>query len=124
MESVRLKNTIYKFLDDYFGTEIYVVKTPAASFSFSATTSFNVRPSEQFSYQVCFKKGGPVFTIYDIHKGVDQVSILNNAEVLQDIHSIFKLNYEKSSQYVYSWFGNRQNIKKISDLEKIVSLAK
>jgi len=122
MDNSRLKNAIYKFLDDYFGTEIYVLKTPAASFSFSASTSFNVR--QEFKYQVCFKKGGPVFTIYDIHKGMNQISILNEAEVLQDIHSIFKLNYEKSSQYVYSWFGNRQNIKKISDLEKIVSLAK
>lgn len=124
MDNNRLKNAIYKFLDNYFGTEIYVVKTPAASFSFSASTSFHVRPSQEFNYQVCFKKGGPIFTICDIHKGEDQVSILNHAEVLQDISSIFKLNYEKSSQYVYSWFGNRQNIKKISDLEKIVSIAK
>lgn len=99
-----MEKLIYNFLDNYYGDEVYVV---------------------QFGreYVINSSKGGKIvsFIYWESSDGMDErISLHGNSKVCEMIGSFFSIHYKEASNYIRDWFGDKHNLKKVSDIKKFI----
>lgn len=100
-----MKEKIYKFLDGYVGDDL--VCKPLSHFI--RTWSDN--------YEICSSKGTVI--LWFSVRG-DMVLIYRSNELCKMIEGYFSIDPNESWKYVRDWFGEKYNMKKLSDLFKFI----
>jgi len=99
------KETIYKFLDEYVGGGANC--SPIVSeFSFWAE-----------KYDVTSDNGTSI--LWFIVR-TDQVKVYRSESLCRKIEGYFGIDPNESWKYIRDWFGDRQQIKVLSDLLKLI----
>ena len=100
-----MKQLIYKFLDDYFGSK--------------ATCEFMNSPLRMWTdtYEVVSDSG--VLILWFRVKN-DKVIIYRSDSLCKKIEGYYGIDKEESWKYVRDWFGQKHNIKFLSDLLKMI----
>ena len=101
-----MKERIYKFLDEYVGEG----------------TNWTLRHQDLFrtwsdSYEIVSNNGTMI--LWFSVKG-DMVAIYRSNELCKMIEGYFSIDPNESWKYVRDWFGQKYNMKKISDLLKLI----
>jgi len=106
-----MEKIIYKFLDNYFGDEVYVKKVYA------------MRKPE---YHICSPKGGLIlsFMVHDEYDSnierKERISVIGSHKTYQLLCSFFPIGLRESMDYLRDWFGDKHNIKKVGDIKKFI----
>ena len=101
-----MKETIYKFLDEYVGEGV----------SCSPIVSEFIRTWTE-KYDVTSDNG--TLILWFIVR-TDQVKVYRSESLCRKIEGYFGIDPNESWKYIRDWFGDRQQIKVLSDLLKLV----
>lgn len=100
-----MENIIYNFLDNYFGDEVYVVQFVK-------------------EYVIYSTKGGKIvsFIVLDHleEQGGERISLHGNSKVTEIVGAFFSIDKKDASNYIRNWFGDKHNLKKVSDIKKFI----
>lgn len=96
---MEMKKMVYKFLDDYLGNEFY--------------GKIQGRDTLIFS-----KKTTKLIMFFWVNKDLTKITMFRSHKLNEFVASFCNITIEESNQYVKDWFGDRANIKKITDLLK------
>ena len=111
MESSRLQTAIYKFLDLYFGDEVYVRKV------------YQMRKPE---YHIFSPQGGFILSFmihneYDLNiERPERISVIGSHKTYEMLCNFFLITHREAMQYLRDWFGDKHNIKKVGDIKKFI----
>ena len=101
---------IYNFLDTIFGDEVVVTKR-----------SFRTKDE----YLISSPKGGPILS-FIVH-GVryddfddERISLIGKHKVWDMLCGFFSIERAAAEKYVRLWFGDKHNLKKVSDIKKFM----
>ena len=102
-----MKERIYKFLDEYVGEG----------------TNWTLRHQDLFrtwsdSYEFVSNNGTMILWFSIRH---DNVKVFRSEELCRKIEGYFNVPSDESWKYIRDWFGQRNNIKVLSDLLKIIA---
>lgn len=100
-----MKETIYKFLDDYVGEG---ATCKHVSTGFRTWTE---------NYEVISDNG--VIILWFLVRS-EQVKVYRSEQLCAKIEGYFNVHKEESWKYIRDWFGDRHNIQRISDLLKLI----
>ena len=101
-----MKEQVYRFLDYYLGNEIQCKPRPTGLFR---TWSEN--------YEIVSNNGTMIFW-FSVR--LDAFKMYRSEELCKKIEGYFSVDPEDSWKYIRDWFGDRYNMKKLSDLFKFI----
>ena len=101
-----MKDKIYKFLDEYVGDGTLCEPRPSGLFR-TWSENYDVRSSN-----------GTLIVWFSIRQ--DMVKVYRSELLCDKIEGYFGVPNEESWKYIRDWFGERNNIKVLSDLLKLI----
>lgn len=101
-----MKERIYKFLDEYVGGGVHCAPRPTGLFG---------TWSEYYDLR---SENGTLILWFMVRS--DEVKIFKSDELCGKIEGYFSIDPNESWKYVRDWFGDRYNMKKLSDLFKFI----
>lgn len=97
-----MKQEIYKFLDEYVGDGIHLTHNEDRSF-------FNI-----FS-----ENKTPIIT-FMVHRDKEHFKLFRSESLTKTLSSFFCISRDDAASFIRDWFGNRHNLKKVSDVMKFI----
>ena len=101
-----MKETIYKFLDEYVGEGAICKLRPTGLF---LTWS---------EYWEVISDNGTMILWFSVKS--DQIKVFRSESLCGKIEGYFGIEPTESWKYIRDWFGDRHNIKVLSDLLKLI----
>lgn len=105
-----MENIIYNFLDNYFGDEVFCR-------NIGLTRSIP-------EYMIYSPKGGRILSFsimgYLEEQGGERISLHGNSKVTEIVGAFFSIDKKDASNYIRNWFGDKHNLKKVSDIKKFI----
>ena len=96
---MEMKQMVYKFLDEYLGTEFYGKIQGKETLIFS-------------------KKNTKLIMFFWVNKDLTKLTMFRSHKLNEFVASFCNITTGESNQYVKDWFGDRANIQKVNDLLK------
>lgn len=97
-----MKQEIYKFLDCYVGPGIHYTHNEDRSF-------FNI-----------FSENKTRIITFRVHKSGEHVKLFRSEELTKTLASFFCISEDNAAMFTKDWFGERHNLKKVSDVMKFI----
>lgn len=97
-----MEQKIYKFLDLYVGPGVYSTHNQDRSF-------FNLFSDNKT----------PIIT-FRIDQSKEYIKLFRSESLCKTISSFFCISQDDAANYVKNWFGDRNNLKKVSDVMKFI----
>jgi len=105
-----MEKLIYNFLDNYYGDEV-------------VCRSIGLYRSIP-EYMIFSPKGGRIlsFTVMDYleEQGGERISLHGNSKLTEMVGAFFSIDKQDASKYIRNWFGDKHNLKKVSDIKKFI----
>lgn len=105
-----MEKLIFKFLDNHFGDEVIVTI---------------IKFGDKSEYVISSPKGGTImsFIVNDIpnNDGIETISLLGREKVWDILCGFFPIEKKDAMEHVRNWFGDKHNLKKVSDIKKFMT---
>ena len=93
---------VYKFLDEYVGTGIYLTHNEDRSF-------YNI-----------FSNNKTQIITFRVADNWEHVKLFRSEELTKTLSSFFCISEDNAAMFTKDWFGERHNLKKVSDVMKFI----
>ena len=103
-----MENVIRKFLDDYLGDEVFYEK--------------ELLKNEKERYYIYSKKNQALIIFFDCSNGGECIRVFRGNVLTITVSRFFDMDPYDVTKVIRDWFGDKHNLKMVSDLMKIVSL--
>ena len=102
-----MENVIRKFLDDYLGDEVFYEK--------------ELLKNEKERYYIYSKKNQTLIIFFDYSDGGEFIRVFRGNVLTCTVSRFFDMDPYDVTKVIRDWFGDKHNLKMVSDLMKIVS---
>ena len=113
-----MKSGIYKYLDNYFGDNFFVVVENSIEVSFSGVTN---NPLIHNQFRIISSKGGQIFSVYkhlcEFFPDVPEAVVFVDVNISSLLSNFFSIDLDESFKYIREWFFQKHNL---NDKEKRV----
>jgi hypothetical protein len=110
----RLYKVISKFLDSYVGDVVICEKSKQLRFN---PLNFN---SEVATLYYIYSNNRTLILSFNVWGDGESIKIYRGNELCNMVSSFFSMDGNESMIYIREWFGNKHDIKKVSDLMKFI----
>lgn len=97
-----MKKSIYKFLDEYVGDGIHLTHNEDRSF-------FNI-----------FSENKTKIITFMVHIDKEHVKLFRSEPLTKTISGFFCISRDEAASFTKDWFGDKHNLKKVSDILKFI----
>lgn len=108
-----MESSIYKYLDNYFGDNFYVVVENSIEVSFSGVTiGYNPLIHDQF--RIISSKGGQIFCVYkhlcEFFPDVPEAVVFVDVYISDLLSNFFSIGLDDAFKYIRKWFFQKHNL--------------
>lgn len=97
-----MTQTVYKFLDEYVGTGIYLTHNEDRSF-------YNI-----------FSNNKTRIITFRVADNWEHIKLFRSDSLCKTLSSFFCISEDEAAIFTKDWFGDRHNLKRVGDLRKFV----
>ena len=93
---------VYKFLDEYVGTELYL------------------NHNEDRSFYKIFSNNKTRIITFRVADNWEHIKLFRSESLCKTLSSFFCISEDDAAMFTKDWFGDRHNLKRVGDLRKFV----
>ena len=101
-----MEEIVYKFLDDYLGDEVFYEK--------ESVNRWN-------RYYIYSKKNKVIILFFHRYGDNEHIKIYRGNSLTNTVSKFFDMDTESVTKIIRNWFGDKHNLKKVSDLLSFIS---
>ena len=98
-----MKQIVYKFLDEYVGTGIYLTHNEDRSF-------YNI-----------FSNNKTRIITFRVADNWEHIKLFRSESLCKTLSRFFCISEDDAAMFTKDWFGDRHSLKRVGDLRKFVS---
>lgn len=105
-----MESGVYKYLDNYFGDEFFVVRENSIEVSFSGFTN----PLIHDQFRIISPKGGQIFCVYkhlyEFFPDVPEAVVFVDVKISYLLSNFFSIGMDVAFNYIRKWFFQKHNL--------------